>query len=100
MDQLSWSNYDFTKIPFDRIVKVGQRTMLYRDMFVVSWILGSVIHQATKWNLVDVELGIVTSNCHCHSRTARLEEVVQESIDVHLDLSPVNTLHLVVKVES
>lgn len=40
MQQLNWSNYDFTKIPFDRIVKVGQRTMLYRDMFVVSWILG------------------------------------------------------------
>ena len=34
------SSYDFTKIPFDRIVKLGQRTMLYRDMFTVSWLLG------------------------------------------------------------
>lgn len=40
MENLNWSNYDFSKIPFDRIVKVGQRTMLYRDLFVVSWILG------------------------------------------------------------
>lgn len=39
-DDLKWSQYDFTKIPFDRIVKVGQRSMLYRDMFTVSWLLG------------------------------------------------------------
>lgn len=31
---------DFTKIPFDRIVKFGQRTLLYRDLFTVSWLLG------------------------------------------------------------
>lgn len=40
MNELSWSNYDFSKIPFDDIVKVGQRSMIYRDLFVVSWILG------------------------------------------------------------
>ena len=37
---LSWSNYDFTKIPFDKLVKVGQRSLLYRDLFTVSWLLG------------------------------------------------------------
>lgn len=37
---LKWSEYDFTKIPFDDIVQVGQRTLLYRDIFTVSWLLG------------------------------------------------------------
>ena len=40
MEDLKWSNYDFTKIPFDDIVSVGQRTLLYRDLFTVSWLLG------------------------------------------------------------
>ena len=40
MTDLKWSEYDFTKIPFDNLVRVGQRTMLYRDMFTVSWLLG------------------------------------------------------------
>lgn len=31
---------DFTKIPFDRIVKFGQDTMLDNNLFSVSWILG------------------------------------------------------------
>jgi organic radical activating enzyme len=35
-----WSEYDFTKIPFDDLVSVGQRTLLYRDIFTVSWLLG------------------------------------------------------------
>lgn len=35
-----WSDYDFSAIPFDRIVKVGQRSLLYRDLFSVSWLLG------------------------------------------------------------
>jgi len=39
-DDLSESSYDFSKIPFDRIVKVGQRSLLYRDLFTVSWLLG------------------------------------------------------------
>ena len=39
-DNLEYSNYDFTKIPFDNIVNVGQRTLLYRDLFTVSWLLG------------------------------------------------------------
>jgi organic radical activating enzyme len=39
-ENLKWSEYDFTKIPFDDLVRVGQRTMLYRDMFTVSWLLG------------------------------------------------------------
>ena len=39
-EDLKWSNYDFTKIPFDDIVAVGQRTLLYRDLFTVSWLLG------------------------------------------------------------
>ena len=40
MSDLKWSEYDFTKIPFDDLVRVGQRSMLYRDMFTVSWLLG------------------------------------------------------------
>jgi len=39
-EDLKWSDYDFTKIPFDDIVQVGQRTLLYRDLFTVSWLLG------------------------------------------------------------
>jgi organic radical activating enzyme len=39
-DSLAWSEYDFTKIPFDDLVSVGQRTLLYRDLFTVSWLLG------------------------------------------------------------
>jgi len=39
-NDLKWSNYDFTQIPFDDIVSVGQRTLLYRDLFTVSWLLG------------------------------------------------------------
>ncbi|SVD59321.1 uncharacterized protein METZ01_LOCUS412175, partial [marine metagenome] len=37
---LKWSNYDFTKIPYSDLVSVGQRTLLYRDLFTVSWLLG------------------------------------------------------------
>lgn len=36
---LTSSAYDFTKIPFKDITRLGQRTMLYRDLFTVSWIL-------------------------------------------------------------
>lgn len=39
-DELYWSQYDFTQIPFDDLVSVGQRTLLYRDLFSVSWLLG------------------------------------------------------------
>ena len=39
-NELYWSQYDFTKIPFDDLVSVGQRTLLYRDLFSVSWLLG------------------------------------------------------------
>jgi len=31
---------DFQKIPFDRITRFGQRTMLQKPLFAVSWILG------------------------------------------------------------
>ncbi len=40
MSDLEKSSYDFTKIPYNDIVRVGQRTMLYRDIFTVSWLLG------------------------------------------------------------
>ena len=40
MSDLTKSAYDFTQIPFNDIVRVGQRTMLYRDLFTVSWLLG------------------------------------------------------------
>ncbi len=39
-EDLKWSKYDFTKIPYDDLVQVGQRTLLYRDLFTVSWLLG------------------------------------------------------------
>ncbi len=39
-DDLKFSDYDFTKIPFDRLVRVGQRSLLARDLFCVSWLLG------------------------------------------------------------
>ena len=33
-------NKDFSKIPFNNIVTVGQRSLLYSDLFCVSWLLG------------------------------------------------------------
>ncbi len=39
-DDLNFSDYDFTKIPFDRLVRVGQRSLLGKDLFCVSWLLG------------------------------------------------------------
>lgn len=39
-EKLRWSVYDFTKIPYNDLVRVGQRTMLYKDLFTVSWLLG------------------------------------------------------------
>jgi molybdenum cofactor biosynthesis enzyme MoaA len=40
MQNLEVSNYDFTKIPFDDSVSFGQRSLIYRDLFTVSWLLG------------------------------------------------------------
>ena len=40
MNKLSWSSYDFASIPFDDIVHLGQRSLLYKDLFNVSWLLG------------------------------------------------------------
>ena len=40
LNELKWSQYDFSKIPFSDVVSVGQRTLLYRDLFTVSWLLG------------------------------------------------------------
>ncbi len=40
MNDLFTSSYDFTKIPFDDIVSLGQRSILYRQLFTVSWLLG------------------------------------------------------------
>jgi len=34
------SDYDFTKIPFEKIERVGQISMLKNRMFTVSWLLG------------------------------------------------------------
>ena len=31
---------DFTKIPWHDIVALGTKTMLYRDTFTISWLLG------------------------------------------------------------
>lgn len=35
-----FSSYDFQAIPFDKISRVGQRTLLFQDLFCVSWLLG------------------------------------------------------------
>lgn len=40
MEKSPLKNEDFAKIPLEKIVRVGQHTMLTRDMFTVSWILG------------------------------------------------------------
>ncbi|MBY0314322.1 MAG: radical SAM protein [Bdellovibrionales bacterium] len=40
MAEAFWSEYDFTKIPFSSVSKTGQRSLLYRDLFTVSWLLG------------------------------------------------------------
>lgn len=40
MSQIDYSAYEFSQIPFDEIVRLGQRTLLYNDLFCVSWILG------------------------------------------------------------
>lgn len=40
MSDLKWSQYKFSDIPFEDIVSLGQRTLLYRDIFNVSWLLG------------------------------------------------------------
>ena len=34
------SEEDFTKIPWKDIEALGTKTMLYRDTFTVSWLLG------------------------------------------------------------
>ena len=34
------SKYDFQAIPFEKISRVGQRTLLFQDLFCVSWLLG------------------------------------------------------------
>lgn len=39
-DKMVWSDYRFDEIPFADIVRVGQRSLLYRDLFAVSWLLG------------------------------------------------------------
>jgi len=40
MTDSKWSSYDFSAIPFDRIVQLGQRSLLYQNIFNVSWLLG------------------------------------------------------------
>ena len=37
---VKFSQTDFTEIPWDKIEMVGQWTMLHRDLFNVSWLLG------------------------------------------------------------
>ena len=37
---LLWSQYRFDKIPLNDIVRVGQISLLNRDLFCVSWLLG------------------------------------------------------------
>ena len=39
-ENLKTSSYDFSAIPYPDLVRVGQRSMLYKDLFTVSWLLG------------------------------------------------------------
>lgn len=39
-EPVDFSDYAFTEIPFADIVRLGQRSLLYNDMFCVSWLLG------------------------------------------------------------
>ena len=34
------SDYDFNAIPFEDIEMVGQHSMVVKDLFTVSWLLG------------------------------------------------------------
>lgn len=43
------STYDFTKIPFDKIVSFGQRNLLYHDIFTVSWLMGRYCNYACTY---------------------------------------------------
>lgn len=40
MQDVDVSNYQFSEIPFDDIVRFGQRSLLNNDLFCVSWLLG------------------------------------------------------------
>lgn len=40
---------DFSQIPFDRIVRFGQRTLVHRDLFSVSWLLGRYCNYACPY---------------------------------------------------
>lgn len=40
MSQLSPDSSNFQAIPFGKIERVGQRSLLYQDLFCVSWLLG------------------------------------------------------------
>lgn len=66
------SNYNFSLIPFDKIVKVGQKSMLHKDTFAVSWILGRYCNYNCSY-------------CwpYAHSRTKdyRSYELVTKTID-------------------
>jgi len=37
---MAMKNYDFTQIPFNEIESVGQKSLINRDLFCVSWLLG------------------------------------------------------------
>jgi organic radical activating enzyme len=39
-NSMIWSKYRFDQIPFSDIVRVGQMSLLQRDLFCVSWLLG------------------------------------------------------------
>lgn len=40
MSDSKFSDYDFSQIPFDDIKSFGQRSLLHRNLFNVSWLLG------------------------------------------------------------
>lgn len=46
---LKWSDYDYSKIPFNKITHLGQRTMINDDLFNVSWILGRYCNYACSY---------------------------------------------------
>jgi hypothetical protein len=59
--------HDFQKIPFQNIIKFGQRTMLERPLFSVSWILGRFCNYSCSY-------------CWPYARSDRIDH---QSLDIY-----------------
>jgi hypothetical protein len=55
-EDLKWSNYDFTKIPFDDIVSVGQSVLFFTAIFLLLvgyWAVSATINVVTVGRTLD-----------------------------------------------